>query len=148
MVPLLRSATPQDGQRIQALLADSGLPTSDLEVARPHFVVACLDLEIVGAGALQLADSVALLRSVAVAPPMRGSGVGRQIVQALELQAHIARAHTLVLLTQTAREFFARLGYRVIEREAMPQLIQLTEEFRSLCPASATCMLKNLAARG
>jgi N-acetylglutamate synthase-like GNAT family acetyltransferase len=47
-----------------------------------------------------------------------------------------------VLLTQTARDFFAHLGYRVIDRSEAPEEVQGSEEFRSLCPASATCMVK------
>ena len=46
--------------------------------------------------------------------------------------------------TKTAAEFFARQGYQVIERSAAPQDMQGSEEFRSLCPSSATCMAKNL----
>ena len=47
-----------------------------------------------------------------------------------------------MLLTQTARDFFAHLGYRVIERTEAPEEVQGSEEFRSLCPASAICMVK------
>jgi hypothetical protein len=32
----------------------------------------------------------------------------------------------------------------VIERAAAPEGLQQSEEFRSLCPASATCMAKEL----
>ena len=46
----------------------------------------------------------------------------------------------LVLLTQTAEQFFARRGYAVIAREAAPAAVQHSAEFRSICPASATCM--------
>ncbi len=60
--------------------------------------------------------------------------------------ARAARITELVLLTQTATEFFARHGYRVIERAAAPQDMQGSEEFRSLCPGSATCMAKSLSA--
>jgi len=49
-----------------------------------------------------------------------------------------------VLLTQAARRFFERQGYRAIERQSVPQAVQASEEFRSLCPTSATCMAKTL----
>jgi amino-acid N-acetyltransferase len=51
----------------------------------------------------------------------------------------------LVLLTQSAALFFQRQGYRVVERSGVPRAVQMSEEFRSLCPASATCMTKSLA---
>jgi N-acetylglutamate synthase-like GNAT family acetyltransferase len=65
-------------------------------------------------------------------------------VQELEKVARTARIGRLILLTQTAREFFAHQGYRIIGRSDAPQDVQGSEEFRSLCPASATCMTKVL----
>jgi len=142
--PLLRAATVHDERGIRALLEGSGLPTSDLESARPEFVVACEDGEVIGAGALQRFGYSALLRSVVVAENRRGSGLGRMIVCKLERQARAAQITELILLTQTAAEFFARQGYRAIERTSAPQDMQVSEEFRSLCPGSATCMAKSL----
>lgn len=66
------------------------------------------------------------------------------IVLELERLARAARIDRLVLLTQTAADFFARQGYRVMERDAAPQEVQASEEFRSLCPSSAVCMVKSL----
>jgi amino-acid N-acetyltransferase len=130
---------------IRALLERSGLPTSDLELPRPEFAVIREDGQVVAAGALQRFGSSALLRSVVVAPHRRGSGLGQAIVNELEGVARAAQIGELVLLTQTAAEFFARRGYRVIERSAAPEELQRSEEFRSLCPSSATCMAKTLA---
>ena len=79
-----------------------------------------------------------------VAPDRRGSGLGLTIMNELERMARAARVSRLVLLTQTAAEFFARQGYRVIERSTAPQDLRGSEEFRSLCPSSATCMAKSL----
>jgi amino-acid N-acetyltransferase len=87
----------------------------------------------------------ALVRSVVVAGDRRARGLGRTIVQELERLARAGRINRLILLTQTAREFFARQGYRVIERSDAPQDVQGSEEFRSLCPASAICMTKLLS---
>ena len=70
---------------------------------------------------------------------------GRIIVQDLERIAGAAGISRLVLLTQSATQFFQRLGYQVIERKEVPRQLQASEEFRSLCPASATCMAKTLA---
>lgn len=96
-------------------------------------------------GALQPFGSTALLRSVAVASDLRGTGLGRIIVQDLERSACAAGISRLVLLTESAKPFFQRLGYQVIERKEVPLQVQASEEFRSLCPASATCMARTLA---
>lgn len=99
---------------------------------------------LVAAGALQRFGRAALVRSVVVAPGHRGTGLGHSIVCALERAAGEAGIERLILLTQTAAPFFARHGYRVIERTAAPPDLQESEEFRSLCPSSALCMAKNL----
>jgi amino-acid N-acetyltransferase len=143
-MPGVDAASCQDLIAIRALLERSGLPTSDLESARPEFAVMRADGEVIAAGALQRFGSSALLRSVVVAPAHRGSGVGRLMVRELERSARAARIIQLILLTETAAEFFARQGYRVMERSDAPEEIQGSEEFRSLCPSSATCMVKTL----
>ena len=137
-------ASEQDLIAIRALLERSGLPTSDLESARPEFAVIRENGHVIAAGALQRFGSSALLRSVVVAPDRRGRGVGQAMVTELERIACAARLSRLVLLTQTAAEFFARRGYRVIERGTAPRDMRGSEEFRSLCPSSATCMAKSL----
>ena len=141
----LRTATAADARAIQDLLERSGLPTSDLSTARPEFLVAESAGQIAGIGALERFGDAALLRSVAVEPRRRGSGVGRVIVAELERRARAAGIDALVLLTLTARDFFARLGYGAKPREQVPPSVLESAEFRSLCPASAVCMAKDLA---
>lgn len=137
-------AAAQDMIAIRALLECSGLPTSDLDSVRPDFAVIREDGQVIAAGALQRFGSSALLRSVVVAPDRRDRGLGQTVVSELERLARTARVDQLVLLTQTASEFFARQGYRLIERSSAPQDMQESEEFRSLCPDSAACMAKRL----
>ena len=138
------AASAEDLIAIRALLERSGLPTNDLESARPEFALIREGGRVVAAGALQRFGSSALLRSVVVDSDRRGSGLGRAIVGELERLARTAQINRLVLLTQSAVEFFAREGYRVIERGSAPEDVQGSEEFRSLCPSSATCMEKSL----
>ena len=137
-------ADAQDLIAIRALLERSGLPTSDLDLARPDFAVIRHNGEVIAAGALQRFGSSALLRSVVVAPGRRERGLGQAVVSELERLARAAHISQLILLTQTAAGFFAHRGYRVIERGSAPQDMQGSEEFRSLCPSSATCMAKTL----
>jgi amino-acid N-acetyltransferase len=143
--PRLRVGTTQDATAIRTLLESCGLPTSDLPSSDPQFIVACEEARIVAAGALQPFGATALLRSVAVTCALRGTGLGRMIVRELERVGRTAGISRLVLLTESAKVFFERLGYQVIERQDVPPQVQASEEFRSLCPASATCMAKTLA---
>jgi amino-acid N-acetyltransferase len=142
----LRTGTARDVSSIRALLEAGGLPTSDLSTSSPQFVVACDgENKILGAGALQTLGESALLRSVVVATELRGTGLGHSIVEELERIARAAQVKQLALLTLTAKSFFERQGYRVIARQAVPEALQSTAEFQSLCPASAVCMAKSLA---
>jgi len=143
-VPGLRWATEADAGAIRALLEHNGLPTSDLGSARQKFLVAYEGENLQGAGGLEIYGTAALLRSVVVVAERRGAGVGQRIVQELERHAREAGVKDLVLLTQAAAPFFQRQGYRVIERGRVPPAVQMSEEFRSLCPASAICMAKVL----
>jgi N-acetylglutamate synthase-like GNAT family acetyltransferase len=137
-------ADAQDLIPIRALLERSGLPTSDLDSARPDFVLIRENGQVLAAGALQLFGSSALLRSVVVVADRRKRGLGQAVVSELERMARMAHINQLILLTETAPEFFAHQGYRVIERSSAPQDMQGSDEFRSLCPSSATCMAKSL----
>jgi len=143
-MPEVLPAAAQDMVAIRALLERSGLPTSDLDSARPDFVLIRENGQVIAAGALQRFGSSALLRSLVVAPDRRERGLGQAVVSELERMARMAHINQLILLTQTAPEFFAHQGYRVIERSSVPQDMQQSEEFRSLCPSSATCMAKSL----
>ena len=140
----LRTGTERDWAAIHALLESGGLPTSDLASASPQFVVACEGDAIVAAGALQWFGSTALLRSLVVAEHRRGVGLGRRVVEELERSARASGIAQLVLLTQTARKFFEARDYIAVDRRDVPGDVQMSEQFRSLCPASATCMAKRL----
>jgi amino-acid N-acetyltransferase len=139
-----RIAHADDLARISALLEANALPTSDFADSRPEFVIAEEGSMLLGVGALQCFGDVALLRSLAVAEPRRGTGIGRELIRELERCASARGVRELVLLTQTAESFFRRHGYRNAERSGLPPAILATTEFRGLCPASAACMSKRL----
>jgi|SRR5215469_1248511 len=141
----LRSATEADAEVIRDLLERNGLPTSDLSTARPEFLIATHNHQIVGIGALERFGNAALLRSVAVETQSRGSGVGRLIVAEIERRARAVGIAELILLTLTARDFFHRLGYAAKDRTQVPPAVLNSAEFRSLCPATAICMAKRFA---
>ena len=146
--PQLRTGTAGDAARVQGLLEQNGLPTGDLVSSRPEFIVACVGARIIGAGALERFGATALLRSVVVAAEARRAGLGGLIVRELERRALAAGVREMILLTETASDFFQRQAYRTIGRSAVPAAVQASEEFRSLCPESAHCMSKNLTGPG
>ncbi len=132
---------------LTGLLAACHLPFEDLTGAHlPHFQVIWEGSRLVAAGGLEIYDTVALLRSLAVAETHRGRHLGSQIVAKLEQYARKNGVEEVYLLTTTAAGFFAKHGYRKIAREAVPAAIRQTREFAHICPASAVCMGKQLRA--
>jgi amino-acid N-acetyltransferase len=138
-------ATPADGPAIVALLAQAGLPTADLTPAALAGFLAAHDGDaLVGAITVERHGDDGLLRSLVVAPAQRGRGLGRALVQAVEQRAREQGLRSLALLTQSATEFFAARGYRVVPRSAVAEALRNSTQFAGVSPASATCMEKNL----
>lgn len=137
----VEGASGADTEAIRDLLGRNELPTSDLSAARPEFVVVRSGGQIIGSGALEHFGDTALLRSVAVESQWRGTGVGRLLVGELERRARAAGISELILLTLTAADFFRRLGYGAKDRAQVPDAVLDSTEFKSLCPASATCKI-------
>jgi len=145
----VRASKAQDFSRVRDLLAAAGLPTEDLNSAPGlHFWVAEDQDRIVGAVGLESLGAAGLLRSLVVAPSHRQHGLGSSLTAVLEREARAKGIEILVLLTETARSFFERHGYQVIERTYVPDEVKQSAEFQSLCPASATCMTKSLQSFG
>lgn len=142
----IRPATEADRSAIQALLIASALPAGDLDDAPISFLVAADDDGLAGVVGIEACGDTGLLRSLAVVPARRGSGLGHALVEAAEAHARERGLGGLVLLTTTAAPFFGRRGYRDLPRDAAPAAVRATAEFRSICPASATCMAKSLEA--
>ncbi|UZW61908.1 arsenic resistance N-acetyltransferase ArsN2 [Lysobacter enzymogenes] len=143
MIPI-RPATAADHPALRALLAASSLPVEDIAVDTIDFLVAELDGALLGVVAVQACGDIGLLRSLTVDANGRGRGLGQALVERAEAHARARGLLRLVLLTETAAAFFSRRGYVPAERGDMPAQIHSTAQFRSLCPATASCWSKHL----
>lgn len=138
-------AEATDRASIVEVLTDAGLPHDGLSgEILSHFQVLRRNGAVQGVVGLEPAGQTALLRSLAVAPPVREHGYGTDLVRAAEAYAQRLDITALYLLTTTAAEFFSTLGYQRIDRTRVPDTIQRTEEFQHVCPDTATCMQKSL----
>jgi len=122
------------------LLARAGLPPDGLVDCLATALVARAGDALVGAVALELYGTHALLRSLVVDVAERGSGVGSALVGAALALARRHRVSEVVLLTETAAPFFARLGFAGVLRADVPESVQASVQFRTVCPASAIVM--------
>lgn len=140
----IRPALPSEHALIREMLADNDLPVQDLDAAEVAFFVADAGGTAAGVVGLQTFGQTGLLRSLAVRAEHRGGGLGGRLVAEAEREARARGLAQLVLLTQTAADYFASRGYRRIERAQAPVAVQASAEFSSLCPASAACLSKSL----
>jgi amino-acid N-acetyltransferase len=137
-------ARSADIPRIERLLAASGLPLDGAADAFATGVVARDRGEVVGAAAIERFGSAGLLRSVVVEPALRDTGIGGTLVDSSESLARELDIDQLYLLTETAEAWFARRGYRPIERDAVPEPVRGSVEFTTACSASAVAMWREL----
>lgn len=129
-----------DFDSVIGLLQQIGLPVAGVREHFKTFVVAKDGGRVVACGGSEAHPHVALLRSFAVQPEYRNSGVGRRLVRELmdRLSAHGIRE--FYLLTLTAEPFFRKRGFKTIDRdEVHPQLLG-SQEFQGACPSTAVCM--------
>ena len=138
-------AATTDLPEIVSLLTTAGLPVADLTASsQVEFLVARRAERLVGVVGLERFGEVGLLRSLAVGAEHQRQGLGLALTRALEAHAASTGISSLVLLTETASEFFRHHGYEVIPRAGAPRAVQASSEFRQLCPDSAICMSKRL----
>ena len=139
----IRRATSEDLPQAKKMLAAAGLPVTDL--AAEHLAFAAVDGEqVTGLIGCEPYGDIGLLRSLVVVENARYAGLGRKLVASLEAAARDDGVDELWLLTIDADAYFARLGYKVCERSAAPEMIRGTAEFAGLCPGDAMLMRKRL----
>lgn len=137
-------ATAADRPAIEALLGASELPLDGALAAFRTGLVEREGEELVGIAAIEPYAGAAVLRSVAVRADRRSEGHGQRLVRAAEGLAREHGATELILLTETAVPFFARLGYEIIDRAAVPADVASSVEFTSACPSTAVVMRRRL----
>lgn len=97
-----------------------------------------------GVAGLEVHGSDGVLRSVAVAPALRGQGLGARLTDRVLEVARSEGLNRVYLLTTTAEEYFPRHGFRRIQRSDASAAVQRSVEFREACPASAVAMVLEL----
>lgn len=137
-------ARRQDLEAVVALLADCRLPTEDVHDHLDDFVVVREGEAVRAVAGLEVHGDCALLRSVAVAASWRGRGIARQLCDFLIARAKSNRVPQVFLLTTGAAEYFGKLGFHPVGRDAVPSQIRATGEFSHLCPQTAAVLMRDL----
>jgi amino-acid N-acetyltransferase len=137
-------ATEADAAAVEGLLTDANLPLDGAADALVLGVVARADDRVVAAAAVERFGEHGLLRSVVVANDRRGTGLGRRIVAAAEALAREDGATDLYLLTETAIDWFPRLGYEVVDRSVAAGAVGDSIEFTTVCRDTGVPMRRSL----
>lgn len=137
----LRPATPKDIDAVRELLKVSDLPLHGVDHNfGERFAVAEQGGKVVGTQAVEVYGPYGMIRSAAVAPDRRGTGLGSELTRDRIRWSKDRGLTTLYLFTVSARPFFERHGFTVVPRETAPPEIKASEEYRSVCHDSGIFM--------
>jgi N-acetylglutamate synthase-like GNAT family acetyltransferase len=135
------AAWERDG--LKAALTKAGLPADD--AADPHLLFwrfeTVADIPA-GFGGIEVHGRFALLHSLVTLPPVRGIGIGRAMVAALEVEARTLKCCAIYLVTTSHAAFFQQAGYTPCASDEVPEEISRSRHFRALCCASGRVMVK------
>jgi len=131
--------------QLEALLIGNGLPAEDCALPENLFCGIFDQDELIAAGGLQAAADYSLLRSIVVKPHYRDRGLARSISEFLLERARSQGYVAIYLLTETAAGYFDNLGFEHVTRASVPAAIAATQQFSSLCPDSASCLMMDLS---
>jgi amino-acid N-acetyltransferase len=137
---VISGARTADVPAIKQLLIANDLPTDGVDDHWKTFIVARDGEDIVGCAGSEAHPFAALIRSVAVAETHRGRSIGRRMVRQLLDRLASRGIREFYLLTTTAEPYFAKRGFKPIDRDEIhPQLLG-SAELQGACPDSAVCM--------
>jgi amino-acid N-acetyltransferase len=139
-----RPATQADLGPALELLGRADLPLAGVEEHFAGFVVLEGNDGLLGVAGVERYGTDVLLRSVAVDERARKGGAGSALTRAVLARASAEGVRRAYLLTTTAEDFFARRGFRVIARKAVPDAVRQSVEFREACPDTAVAMVREL----
>ena len=140
----IREARPRDLPGVEALLGSFNLAIAGVAQHLPGFLVLEDVGRIVASAGLELYGTAALLRSVAVAEGYRNRGLAVAMVNRLVDRARTEGVRTIYLLTMTAQQYFQRLGFEMVPREAVDEAVTASAEFGDSCCATAVAMRRSL----
>jgi amino-acid N-acetyltransferase len=141
---IIRRAEARDSGALVALVGAAGLPLEGVMDGTGEYVVAERDGRLVGCYGIEVYGGDGLLRSVAVTGDERSRGLGARLVEHALSNARERGLRTVTLLTTSASGYFPRFGFREVGRDDTPEDVRASEEFRSVCPSTATVMVLRL----
>ena len=146
----MRRARPADAPAIYALIARYAaegilLARTEANICEhiAQFLVCISNRSIVGCVALESYNAnLSEIRSLAVSPEQRGSGLGGKLLQ-FALEEAQARNIARIFAVTHAPDFFVRRGFTLSSRRALPEKV---ERDCNTCPKARNCRLTAVVA--
>lgn len=136
---MIRASEPRDLPAVLALLSEAMLPIDGVAEHFHSYFVVDDGGRIVASAGLELRGDAVLLRSLAVAADVRGTGLGAAILRRALHDAR-GRAGGIYALTTTAESYLSRFGFQPVPRTSLPPQLFESRELQGACPSSATIM--------
>lgn len=126
------------------LLEQAGLPLAGTEDPATELYAALDGRRLCGLVGIEVRPPSALLRSLVVAPELRGRGLGQALLAFAEGAARERGLTTAFGLTTTIPELLERAGYSELPQRDLPAELRASAELQGACPASARAFRKPL----
>ena len=135
----VKLAEQADFREIHELLSQNGLPTAGVDPATGKYYVA-ENSELMGIVGAEYYGSAAMLRSLAVKPQFKKSGVAKALIANALAILKMNAVTNVYVITNTAEKYLNRFGFRKIDRSEVPVTVLNTSALGDACPASSTYM--------
>lgn len=109
----LRTGRPDEVEEISKLITSEGMPAREVDRWIDGFWVLDDGEKLVGCAGVEVYGEAAVLRSVMVAPDLRGIGEGVRIIERALDYMREKGARRCYLFTMTAQTWFPRFGFEV-----------------------------------
>jgi len=129
---VLRPARADDIDAIVGLLTAERLPPMQIAEFLNGFWVLEQDGEVVGAAGMEIYGEAGFLRSVVVAPSLRGTGDGDRLVRTALDHAQRNGAKRVYLFTMHAAQFFARHGFKLATMDDFEPAVRASWQYAAM----------------
>ena len=140
----IKNADSDDISAITSLLQNCELPIVNIEKQVNDFIVAKQQNCLVGTlGVVYDNNENVLLRSFAVTKKNRSQGIGKELIQTMLAVMEKKKILNVFLLTETAAEYFMKIGFHEIQRSEIPDILLSKSGLDKACPCSSKCFIYN-----
>jgi len=122
-------ATEKDWPDIEALLHASSLSIEGVHEHIAHYLIVRDNAGLLGCAGIEQYETTGVLRALAVAQRARSVGLGELLISAVVADGRQQGVESIVLQTNTASQYFARLGFTPTCLAALPPVVRRSSEF-------------------